>query len=91
MQENADVPMLVAEEIRLAQIAQIPATDQPNYVADRIRRRISGCLEYTRKRSMSPSARAAEIKRRFDGSNAAELAREFDLSMRRIQQIVNKR
>lgn len=89
--KTADIPTIVAEEIRLAQLADIPATDQPGYVADRIRSRIAGCREYTRKRQMPPAVRAAEIRRRFDGTNIAALSVEFDLSQRRIGQIVNSK
>lgn len=86
-----DIPALVAEEMRQARIANIPVDDQPRYVADRIRLRIAGSVEYTRKRSMSPSARAAEIKRRFRGDNIEELAKDFDLTTRRVRQILNEK
>lgn len=86
-----DIPSVVEEEMRLARLANIPADDQPRYVADRIRLRIAGRAEYTRKRSMSPAQRAAEIRRRFTGNNIDELAREFDLTTKRIRQIVSDR
>lgn len=83
-----DIPELVYQEMQAAQASNIPPADQPRYVADRIRQRIGGAHEYTRKRPMSPAQRAAEIRRRFNGRNLPELAKEFDLSLRRAQQIV---
>lgn len=89
--DSDDIPTVVEEEMRLARLANIPPDDQPRYVADRLRLRIAGRVEYTRKRSMSPAQRAAEIRRRFTGNNIDELAREFDLTTKRIRQIVNDR
>jgi Mor family transcriptional regulator len=86
-----DIPSVVEEEMRQARIANIPLDDQPRYVADRIRLRIAGRVEYTRKRAMSPTQRAAEIRSRFTGNNIDELARDFDLTTKRIRQIVNER
>lgn len=83
-----DIPSVVEEEMRQARIANIPLDDQPRYVADRIRLRIAGRVEYTRKRAISPSQRAAEIRRRFTGNNIDELAKEFDLTTRRVKQIL---
>lgn len=83
-----DIPSIVAEEIAAAHQAGVLPTDQPSYVANRLRQRIAGSAEYTRKRPMSPAQRSAEIKRRFNGRNFAELAREFDVTQRRVRQIV---
>lgn len=84
-----DIPSVVEEEMRLARVANIPIDDQPRYVADRIRLRIGGCYDYVRKRTMSPDQRKSEIRRRFTGNNVAELASEFDLTHRRIRQIIS--
>lgn len=84
-----DIPALVAEEMRAAQLANIPLSDQPKYVADKLRLRIAGTVEYTRKRPLSPAHRAAAIRNKFTGNNAAELAKEHDLTPRRVKQIVN--
>lgn len=86
--ENDDIPSLVAEEMHRAQIANIPLADQPRYVADRIRLCIAGSNDYVRKRALSPAARRAEIKRRFTGDNIDDLARDYDLTPRRIRQIL---
>lgn len=85
-----DIPSLVAQEITAAHKAGIPATDQPGYVADRIRHRLSGSDLYIRKRALSPSARAKEIRDRFNGRNIGELADAYNLSARRIRQILNR-
>lgn len=84
-----DIPDLVAQEMRAAQLANIPLPDQPKYVADKLRLRISGTDGYVRKRPLSPARRAADIRRRFDGANIPELAKEYELTLRRVQQIVN--
>lgn len=84
-----DIPEVVAEEIAAAHQAGIPPPDQPAYVADRIRLRIAGSVEYTRKRPLSPARRAELIVARFDGTNARALALEFDVSIRRVRQILN--
>lgn len=86
-----DIPSVVEEEMRQARIANIPLDDQPRYVADRIRLRIAGRVEYTRKRAMSPAQRAADIRSRFTGNNIDELSKETGLTPRRIRQIVNER
>jgi hypothetical protein len=83
-----DIPSVVEEEMRQARIANIPLDDQPRYVADRIRLRIAGRVEYTRKRAMSASQLAAEVRRRFTGDNIDELAKFFDRTPRRIRQIL---
>lgn len=85
-----DIPNLVAEELRQAQAADIPPIDLPRYVADRIRLRIGGGYDYVRKRTLSPDQRKSEIRQKFTGNNFTELARTYDLSVRRIRQIVNK-
>jgi len=84
-----DIPDLVAQEMRAAQQANIPLPDQPKYVADKLRLRISGTVEYTRKRALSPARRAADIREKFTGNNVSELAKEYDITPRRVQQIVN--
>lgn len=86
-----DIPSVVEEEMRLARVANIPIDDQPRYVADRIRLRIGGCYDYVRKRALSPAARRAEIRRKFTGNNVDELAAEYDLTVRRVRQIINDR
>lgn len=86
---NEDIPALVAEEMRAAQLANIPLSDQPKYVSDKIRLRIAGTVEYTRKRALSPARRADDIRKKFTGNNVAELAKEHDITPRRVQQIVN--
>lgn len=84
-----DIPALVEQEIIAAQAANIPPADQARYVADRIRHRIGGGYEYTRKRPLSPSQRRAAIKAEWKGNNLDALAAKWNLSTRRIRQIVN--
>ncbi|AUN95413.1 Mor transcription activator family protein [Pseudazoarcus pumilus] len=83
-----DIPTIVAEELAAAQRAGIPSSDQPGYVADRLRFRISGSHQYVRKTRTSPAERRAAILRDFNGRNLAELADEHDLSERRVRQIL---
>ena len=85
-----DILDLVAEEIAAAQVAGIPACDLPKYVVDRLRLRTQSCYQYIRKRALSPTRRAAEICNRFTGTNGKDLAAEYNLSLRRVEQIVNK-
>lgn len=85
---NNDIPDLVAAEILAAQQAGIPEIDRPAYVADRLRLRLAGSVEYVRKRALNPAKRAEDIRRRFNGHNQAELAREYKLTLRRVQQII---
>lgn len=85
-----DIPTLVAEEIAAANQAGIPSSDQPSYVADRLRHRIAGSAEYTRKRAMSASQRHVEIRAKFNGRNVEELSREYDLTPRRVRQILSE-
>jgi len=85
-----DIPSIVAQEISAAHQAGIPSHDQPGYVADRLRHRLSGSDLYVRKRALSPTERAREIRARFTGRNIGELAMLYQLSERRIRQIVNE-
>lgn len=85
-----DIPSIVAQEIAAALQAGIPSSDQPSYVADRIRHRLSGADLYVRKRALSPADRAREIRTRFNGRNIGELAAAYNLSARRVRQIVNE-
>ena len=85
-----DIPTIVAEEIAAAQRAGIPEADRPSYVADRLRYRIAGSADYVRKRALPPRQRRAEILTRFNGRNLADLAREFDISVRRVRQILSE-
>lgn len=89
--EPDDIPTIVAEEIAAAHRAGIPESDQPSYVADRLRNRIAGDVAYTRKKRMTPAQRAEQIRTRFDGRNVIELAREFEVTPRRVRQIVSDR
>ncbi len=88
---NEDIPSIVAEEIDAAQRAGIPPCEQSTYVADRLRFRIAGTEQYVRRRSLTPAQRAEEIRKSFNGRNARELARAYQVSVRRVQQIVNGR
>lgn len=85
-----DIPTLVAEEIAAANHAGIPNSDQPSWVADRLRHRIAGGAGYIRKRALTPSQRCAEIKAKFNGTNIDALALEYGLTPRRVRQIVNE-
>lgn len=85
-----DIPSIVAEEIVAANKAGIPPVDQPSYVADRLRMRIAGTEQYVRKRKLSPSERAQQIRQRFTGRNVAALAVEYNLSPRRVRQIIRE-
>jgi Mor family transcriptional regulator len=85
-----DIPSIVAQEISAAHQAGIPTLDQPDYIADRLRHRLSGSDLYIRKRALSPTDRAREIRARFNGRNIGELAGLYELSDRRIRQIVNE-
>lgn len=87
--ENQDTPDLAEEEINQALIANIPLSDLAKYVADRIRLRNSGATCYIRKKPMSPQRRKEEIKRKFSGKNISELAKEYDLTTKRIRQIIS--
>jgi len=86
-----DIPTIVAEEIAAAHQAGIPPSDQPDYIKDRLRYRIAGNADYVRKRDLSPAQRKHEIRRRFNGKNLRELASEFDITPRRVRQIVSER
>ena len=86
-----DIPTIVAEEIQSAHQAGIPPSDQPSYVADRLRYRIAGDVAYTRKKRMTAAQRAEQIRTRFDGRNVLEPAREFDITPRRVRPIVSER
>lgn len=91
MQITDDIPTIVADEIAAAHRAGIPIADQPEYVKDRLRHRLSGDVGYIRKRDLSPQARRAEIRRRFNGKNLRDLALEFGLTPRRVRQILSDR
>lgn len=84
-----DIPALVEQEIIAAQAANIPPADQARYVADRIRHRIGGGYEYTRKRPLSPAKRAEAIRGEWRGNNLDELAKKWNLSTRQIRRIVS--
>ncbi len=85
---DEDIPSIVAEEIGAAQRAGIPPQEQAAYVAERLRFRIAGTVQYVRKNQMSARQRCAEIRRLFNGCNKRELAKQFGLTQRRIGQIV---
>jgi Mor family transcriptional regulator len=88
MQITDDLPTIVADEIAAAHQAGIPPADQPEYIKDRLRHRLSGDVGYIRKRDLSPHARRDAIRRRFNGKNMRDLALEFGLTVRRVRQIL---
>lgn len=86
---SADIPSLTSDIVKSAIRAGIAAIDLPAYVADTLRQHLAGTAEYTRKRGLSPAARREEILARFNGRNGQQLASEYGVTLRRVQQLVS--
>ncbi len=61
----------------------------PCDMASRIIQHFAGEMIYIPKKQATKSLRDTEILKRFTGNNHRDLAKEFDLTVRHIQKIVN--
>ena len=86
-----DLGAVVEEEFKAALDRGIAENDLPAAVADRVRQRMAGHIGYVRKRKLSPAERQRRIVQEFTGNNAAELAKKYELTVRRIGQIISSK
>ena len=85
-----DTVSVIKQEARAVALSFGVSTpdDAADALIDRLLMRLGGDRLYLPKQRAA-SARHREIRARFNGGNAAELAQEFGLTARRVRQIVS--
>jgi Mor family transcriptional regulator len=88
-----DALAIIEEEARaVAQFFGIGAFEvAAQMLVGRVAGRLGGARVYVSLARAQRQERDAEIRRRFNGSNYEELAREFGLKWRQIRRIVNRK